>query len=102
MNYKRFDRHQVFNTVELVRQHSELINDVEAWNIENETNVEDELVHFFNAVENEFVNALYGIWDGYLYTNILTMAMEYPSHIYERVLDTYKLIDEWIEENGAK
>jgi hypothetical protein len=92
MNYKRFDRHQVFNTVELVRQHSELINDVEAWNIENET----------PAVENEFVNALYGIWDGYLYTNILTMAMEYPSHIYERVLDTYKLIDEWIEENGAK
>jgi hypothetical protein len=86
MNYRKFDRHEVLNTVELMKAHSTLIRDVETYQMENEIS------------DFDFINELFGIYDGYLYTSILMRGMNYPSNIYERVLDTYRLIDEWIEE----
>jgi hypothetical protein len=85
MNYQKFDRYEVLNTVELMKAHSTLIRDVETYQIENE------------IYDFDFINELFGIYDGYLYSSILMRAMEYPSDIYERVLDTYRLIDEFIE-----
>ena len=85
MNYQKFDRHEVLNTVELMKDHSTLIRDVETYQMENEIS------------DFDFINELYGIYDGYLYTSILMRGMNYPSDIYERVLDTYRLINEFIE-----
>jgi hypothetical protein len=85
MNYRKFDRHEVLNTIELLKAQSALISDVVDYQSEND-------IHDF-----DFINELYGIYDGYLYSSILMRAMGYPSDIYERVLDTYRLIDEFIE-----
>jgi len=85
MNYRKFDRHEVLNTVELMKAHSTLIRDVETYQMENEIS------------DFDFINELFGIYDGYLYTSILMRGMNYPSDIYERVLDTYRLINEFIE-----
>jgi hypothetical protein len=85
MNYRKFDRHEVLNTMELMQAHSTLISDVTDYQMEN------------GISDFDFINELYGIYDGYLYSSILMRAMEYPSDIYERVLDTYRLIDEFIE-----
>ena len=85
MNYQKFDRYEVLNTIELLKAQSALISDVVDYQSEND-------IHDF-----EFINQLYGIYDGYLYSELLLTAMNYPSEIYERVLDTYRLIDEWIE-----
>ena len=85
MNYQKFDRYEVLNTVELMKAHSTLIRDVETYQMENEIS------------DFDFINELYGIYDGYLYTSILMRGMNYPSDIYERVLDTYRLINEFIE-----
>jgi hypothetical protein len=86
MNYQKFDRYEALNTIELLKAHLTLIRDVETYQMENEIS------------DFDFINELYGIYDGYLYTELLLTAMNYPSEIYERVLDTYRLIDEWIEE----
>jgi hypothetical protein len=85
MNYQKFDRYEVLNTVELMKAHSTLIRDVETYQMENEIS------------DFDFINELYGIYDGYLYTSILMRGMNYPSDIYERVLDTYRLISEFID-----
>ena len=85
MNYRKFDRHEVLNTVELMKDQSALISDVVDYQSEND-------IHDF-----EFINQLYGIYDGYLYSELLLTAMNYPSDIYERVLDTYRLISEFID-----
>jgi hypothetical protein len=85
MNYQKFDRYEVLNTVELMKDHLTLIRDVETYQMENEIS------------DFDFINELYGIYDGYLYTSILMRGMNYPSDIYERVLDTYRLINEFIE-----
>jgi hypothetical protein len=85
MNYQKFDRYEVLNTVELMKAHQTLIRDVETYQMENEIS------------DFDFINELYGIYDGYLYTSILMRGMNYPSDIYERVLDTYRMIDEFIE-----
>jgi hypothetical protein len=69
-----------------MRAHMNLISDVMDYQMENEIS------------DFDFTNSLYGIFDGYLYSDLLVSAMNYPSGIYERVLDTYRLIDEWIEE----
>ena len=85
MNYRTFNRYELF-TSEMMSNHMELIVDIQRYQME------------MCISDYQFINSLYGIWDGYLYSNLLTSAMEYPPFIYERVLDTYRLIDEWIEE----
>jgi hypothetical protein len=69
----------------MMRAHSELIMDVTEYSIDHDIS------------SFEFTNQLSGIWDGYLYNTMLLTAMHYPADIYERVLDTYRIIDEWIE-----
>lgn len=82
--YRTFDRHSLF-TADMLKAHRNLINDVE-------------LYHYVNNMKNfHFENMLNGIYDGYLYTDLLVVAMDYDQSIYERVLDTYKLIDEFID-----
>ena len=85
MNYRTFNRYELF-TPEMMSAHMNLISDVMDYQMENEVS------------DFDFINSLYGIYDGYLYSELLVSAMNYPSNIYERVLDTYRLIDEWIEE----
>ena len=77
----QFNRHEIF-TEEMMRTLSGVITDVMC----------TEGLSNFN-----FINRLYGMYDGYLYTDILLMAMEYSSDIYERVLDLYREIDNRIE-----
>ena len=62
--YRRFNRHQLFNG-ELMNFHSQTIRLVEDFYMEkNQT--------WFN----ELTNMLAGIWDGYLYDNLLPKAKE--------------------------
>ena len=43
---------------------------------------------------------LCGIWDGYLYDELLTKALILPKEDYRRIEDTVKIINEHIEANG--
>jgi hypothetical protein len=51
-------------------------------------------------VHSELENMLCGIWDGYLYDNLLTKALILPKEDYRRIQDTVDLINEHIEANG--
>jgi hypothetical protein len=71
----RFNRHQTFNSV-MMEYHSETLRLVE--------------FHHLNKCENWFndmYNMLCGIWDGYLYTEMIPMAKElgYPQSIIDRI-----------------
>lgn len=80
-NVIQFNRHEIF-TEEMMRTLSGIITD---------------LMYTGGLSNFNLINYLYGMYDGYLYTNILLTAMEYPSDIYERVLDLYREIDNRIE-----
>ena len=58
----RFDRHQLF-TEEIMSFHSQTIRMVEDFWIEND-----------DFVYSDLLNALMGIWDGYLYDDIIPIA----------------------------
>ena len=88
MNHKRFNRHEVFDTF-LMEWHSTTIRNVS--NYIWETNGE---------VMSELENMLCGIWDGYLYDELLTKALILPKEDYRRIEDTVKIINEHIEVNG--
>ena len=88
MNYKRFDRHELFDTF-LMEWHSTTIKLVS--NYIWETNGE---------VMSDFENLSCGIWDGYLYDDLLTKALILPKEDYRRIEDTVKIINEYIEVNG--
>lgn len=88
MSYKRFDRHELFDgflmdwhstTIKLVRNY--------IWETKKE-------------VHSELENMLCGIWDGYLYDNLLTKALILPKEDYRRVEDMVRLINEHIDTNG--
>jgi len=88
MSYKRFNRHELFDDF-LVDYHSTTIkraNDY-IWETQGE-------------VMTELENLLCGIWDGYLYDNLLTKALILPKEDYRRVEDIVQLINEHIEVNG--
>jgi hypothetical protein len=85
MNALRFNRHELFTT-EMLSETSRIINTVQWHQIDNDIQ------------DYGFINSLYGLYDGYLYTNILLQAMEYPSEIYERVLNLYATISNLIDE----
>lgn len=88
MNFKRFNRHELFDAF-LVDWHSTTIKLVS--NYIWETNGE---------VMSDLENMLCGIWDGYLYDDLLTKALILPKEDYRRIEDTVKLINEHIEVNG--
>ena len=85
MNYKRFDRHELFDTF-LMRYHSTTIR-----------LVEDYLLETGQPLYNDLTNMLNGIWDGYLYDELLIKSLILPKEDYRRVEDIVKIINEHIE-----
>ena len=82
MNIVRFDRHQLFNE-EWMNYHSTTLRAVEDF--------------YMNQNEswfNDLYNQLCGIWDGYLYTEMLESAKQYglPTHIINRIQHTINFI----------
>lgn len=63
--FQRFNRHEIFNA-EMMSFHSTTVRQVENFFIENDLNM-----------YNELTNKLYGIWDGYLYTDLLRTANDH-------------------------
>ena len=88
MNYKRFNRHELFDNF-LVQYHSTTIK-----------RATDYIWETQGEVMTELENLLCGIWDGYLYDNLLTKALILPKEDYRRVEDIVQLINEHIEING--
>ena len=90
--YRRFNRHQLFNG-ELMSFHSQTIRLVEDFYMEkNQT--------WFN----ELTNMLAGVWDGYLYDNLLPKAKEegLPIEDIRRIETTIDLIEEYIDANPIR
>ena len=89
MSYKRFNRHELFDG-QLMKFHSNTIRLVEDFYM-------DRNEPWFN----ELTNMLYGIWDGYLYTNLLETAKEVglPIEDVRRIETTIDLIEEYLESN---
>jgi hypothetical protein len=88
MSYKRFNRHELFDSF-LMDWHSTTIKLVRdyIWETQKE-------------VHSDLENMLCGIWDGYLYDELLTKALILPKEDYRRIQDTVDLINEHIEANG--
>lgn len=86
MNYKNFNRHEIFN-LELMDFHGETINLVEDYCMENE-------ISRFNEVSN----GLMGIWDGFLYDGLADSARELglSDAVISRIETTVKLIEDHI------
>jgi hypothetical protein len=85
MNYKSFNRHELFDTF-LMRYHSTTIR-----------LVEDYLLETDQPLYNDLTNMLSGIWDGYLYDDLLTKALILPTEDYRRVEDIVTIITKHIE-----
>lgn len=62
-NCKRFNRHEIFNE-EMMNFHSTTIREVENFFLDND-------MPMFNGL----TNMLYGIWDGYLYVNLMDVTI---------------------------
>jgi len=75
MSYLRFDRHQTFN--------SEMMDQVEVFYMDQN-----------QSWYNEVYNMLCGVWDGYLYTDLLESAKQLglPTHITNRIEYTINFI----------
>lgn len=82
MNYKRFDRHEMFDSF-LMKYHSTTIG-----------LVEDYIWNTMKEVSHPLINMLNGIWDGYLYDDLLIKALILPTEDYRRVEDVVNLINE--------
>lgn len=89
MNFQRFDRHQLFDN-SLMSYHSQTLR-----------NVEDFYLNQNESWFNEVYNMLCGIWDGYLYNDLLESAKQLglPTHIIKRIETTIDLIEEYLEAN---
>ena len=82
MNYKRFDRHEMFDSF-LMKYHSTTIR-----------LVEDYIWNTMKEVSHPLLNMLNGIWDGYLYDDLLIKSLILPTEDYRRVEDMVNLINE--------
>lgn len=92
MRAKRFDRHNLFDR-ELVGYHSETINLVQRWCMDNNVSI-------FGGVPN----MLSGIWDGFLYPNLIkdAKALGLTKSIIDRIEQTVQIIEEDIENFGER
>ena len=82
MSYLKFDRHQKFDR-EMMGYHFQTLREVEDF--------------YMNQNEswfNEVYNMLCGVWDGYLYTEMLESAKQLglPTHILQRIANTIQFI----------
>jgi hypothetical protein len=82
MNIVRFNRHELFNE-DWMSYHSETLRRVENFYIDRNES-------WFNEVYNQ----LCGVWDGYLYTEMLDSAREIgiPPQILQRIANTIRFI----------
>ena len=82
MNTIRFNRHELFNS-EWMKYHSQTLRMVEDFYIEND-----------ESWFNELYNKLCGVWDGYLYPDMLESAKQYglPTYILQRIANTIQFI----------
>jgi len=82
MNIVRFNRHEVF-TEEMMDYHSTTLR-----------MVEDFYMNQNESWFNEVYNMLCGVWDGYLYTDLLESAKQLglPTHITNRIQYTINFI----------
>ena len=82
MNTIRFDRHELFND-DWMEYHSQTLRMVEDFHIETDES-------WFTPL----YNMLCGVWDGYLYTEMLETAkqMGLPTHILHRIANTIQFI----------
>jgi hypothetical protein len=83
MNTIRFNRHELF-TEDWMNYHSETLRVVEDFHMSRNES-------WFNTV----YNMLCGIWDGYLYTDLLESAKQLglPTHILQRIANTIRFIE---------
>jgi hypothetical protein len=90
--YKLFNRHELFDG-ELMKFHSTTIR-----------LVEDFFMDRGESFHNQLTNMLYGIWDGYLYNNLLSTAKEFnlPIEDIRRIETTIYLIEEYIDANPIR
>jgi hypothetical protein len=82
MNIVRFDRHELF-TNDWMEYHSTTLRNVEDFHMDRDES-------WFTPL----YNMLCGVWDGYLYTEMLEMAkeMELPTPILQRIANTIQFI----------
>ena len=82
MNTIRFDRHELFND-DWMEYHSQTLRMVEDFHIETDES-------WFTPL----YNMLCGVWDGYLYTEMLETAkqMGLPTYILQRIANTIQFI----------
>lgn len=82
MSYQTFNRHEIFN-VEMMKFHSETIRQAEDFFIEND-----------ESMFNELTNMLYGIWDGFLYDDMMSVALDMGIHngLVDRIEETINFI----------
>jgi hypothetical protein len=82
MNIVRFNRYELFNE-DWMSYHSETLRRVENFYIDRNES-------WFNEVYNQ----LCGVWDGYLYTEMLDSAREIgiPPQILQRIANTMRFI----------
>jgi hypothetical protein len=84
MNIVRFNRHELFNST-WMEYHRETLNQMEMFYIlQNKS--------WFNEV----YNMLCGVWDGYLYTEMLESSKQLglPTHITDRIEITTNFIND--------
>lgn len=86
MNYKRFDRHELMKHGFLFDYHSTTIKLVSNY-----------IWGTLNEMHHPLLNMLYGIWDGYLYDELLIESQILPVEDYRRIEDMVTLINEHIE-----
>jgi hypothetical protein len=83
MNFVRFDRHQLFNE-EWMNYHSQTLRMVEDFHMDRD-----------ESWYTPLYNQLCGVWDGYLYTEMLEMAKQIglPVYIIQRIVNTIGFIE---------
>jgi hypothetical protein len=83
MNFVRFDRHQLFNE-EWMNYHSQTLRMVEDFHMDRD-----------ESWYTPLYNQLCGVWDGYLYTEMLEMAKQIglPVYIIQRIANTIQFIE---------
>ena len=82
MNTVRFNRHELF-TKDWMGYHSQTLRMIEDFYIDRD-----------ESWFNDLYNQLCGVWDGYLYTEMLESAKQYglPTHILQRIANTIQFI----------
>lgn len=83
-NFRNFDRHETF-TPEIAKRVRRMIDDVEDWSISD-----------LNQFRNPVLNKLYGLWDGFFYTDLVDVAKEYnlPRFLVIRLMELMTNIEQ--------